>query len=744
MPMRLSPALLLWSLAVMRLAQASALPTPHLVVQAPALPDGWRRQTAQLPADATVSFAIVLKGQHEQKLLATARAVSDPASPRHGRFLTREQVDALTKPRATDTAIVRGWLDAANITTHELRGVGDILVTASASAAGALLRTTFHRVATTSGGDLKQQAVIEAAGYELPSDVHAAVATIFGLHGLPLPPEVGAGNRRRAGGNLQRRLQPPPPPPPVTNVTPSVIRDAYGVPAAARGQKHNHTQRRQAVVEFQGQFMNSTDLAAFFKEFVPDYTAGLDDVVSKFVGPHFENSKGIEAELDVQYLMGVAPGVGTEFWEFPNQDFGSDLNAWTSQLVATGDDEAPLVWSVSYGWQGNLSLVHTKAADVAAVELNLAKLAARGFSIIFSSGDSGSGYVEGDSGCKTPDVGKAVSGTVLKSFPNVPHMYMCCNEAHGEYAPGWSCVTDGGENSPPSPPPPAGGGCGTCTLYSSVTGRPEASNTTQSSVQTGRVQLWASWPASSPWVTAVGGTRFVDPNDTKSGQVAVDEFGSGGGFSTMYKQAPHAAWQEAAVARYLRTVDKATLPPAGSIGFDPAARGTPDVSVLAEGFNLIAGGATHVVGGTSAAAPAFAALVSLMNEARSVAGKPPMGFLNPFLYSQEAEGGFTDVTVGSNKRDRAGTPWPFGYNCSKGWDPVTGLGTPLFDKLLAAAMKLDDVEASAASASTFASATAGPMYVKAGCCEAFIGNLRAQTLCLANAHTCGTKRANGL
>lgn len=336
--------------------------------------------------------------------------------------------------------------------------------------------------------------------------------------------------------------------------------------------------------------------------------------------------------------------------------------------------------------------------------MNLAKLAARGFTIIFSSGDSGSGYVEGDSGCKAPDVGKGVSGTVLKSFPNVPHMYMCCNEAHGEYAPGWSCVASASpnESSVASPPPPAGG-CGTCTLYSSVTGRPDADNTTQSSVQAGRVQVWASWPASSPWVTAVGGTRFADRADIKSPkpQVAVDEFGSGGGFSTMYKQAPHATWQEAAVARYLRTVDKATLPPAGSIGFDPLARGTPDVSVLAEGYNLIAGGATHIVGGTSAAAPAFAALVSLMNEARATAGKPPMGFLNPFLYSMEGEG-FTDVTIGSNKRDRAGTPWPFGYNCSKGWDPVTGLGTPIFPKLLAAAMKLDDGDATAASATAFA------------------------------------------
>ena len=112
-------------------------------------------------------------------------------------------------------------------------------------------------------------------------------------------------------------------------------------------------------------------------------------------------------------------------------------------------------------------------------------------------------------------------------------------------------------------------------------------------------------------------------------------------------------------AKYLATVDPSTLPPAGSLGFDTSARATPDVSLLAEGYQLIAGGKVMTVGGTSAAAPAFAALVSLLNDARAAGGKPPMGFLNPFLYSEAAiaANAFTDITVGSNKRDRSGTPW---------------------------------------------------------------------------------------
>ena len=165
--------------------------------------------------------------------------------------------------------------------------------------------------------------------------------------------------------------------------------------------------------------------------------------------------------------------------------------------------------------------------------------------------------------------------------------------------------------------------------------------------------------------------------------MATDQFGSGGGFSKMFTQSD-AKWQSAAVAKYLSTVDASTLPPAAS--YNPMGRATPDVAALGEGYQVFVGGTIEPVGGTSASSPAFAGLVSLINEARMTAGKPAMGFLNPFLYQNEDA--FTDITQGSNKIGRGGEKLPYGYNCSAGWDPATGLGTPLFDKLLAAAMKV--------------------------------------------------------
>ena len=63
---------------------------------------------------------------------------------------------------------------------------------------------------------------------------------------------------------------------------------------------------------------------------------------------------------------------------------------WTYAILAT--QGGPLVHSVSYGVQGNLTQIGCKDAIVAAIDTNFAKLAARGITIIFASGDSGSGY----------------------------------------------------------------------------------------------------------------------------------------------------------------------------------------------------------------------------------------------------------------------------------------------------------------------------------------------------------------
>lgn len=93
----------------------------------------------------------------------------------------------------------------------------------------------------------------------------------------------------------------------------------------------------------------------------------------------------------------------------------------------------------------------------------------------------------------------------------------------------------------------------------------------------------------------------------------------------------------------------------------------------------------------SAAAPTFASVVANLNSARLSRRQPPLGFLNPFIYSIGYRG-LTDIVNGGSDGCTgidiySGLPAPFvpfaSWNATKGWDPVTGYGTPNLQKLLA-------------------------------------------------------------
>ena len=435
-----------------------------------------------------------------------------------------------------------------------------------------------------------------------------------------------------------------------------------------RGSDDNH----QAVAEFQGQTMDDKDLVTFFKKYVKKYTEGKDDVVSKFVGDKDKQSGQTEASLDIQYIMGVNPGIKSEFWLYNSMDFCGDLANWTSAILA--DKNPPLIHSVSYGWQGDLSQLHCEDAKVKVVDDNFAKLAAKGISIVFASGDSGSGYSPGNNQCIFGGKPIKLEG-VVKEHTEARRFFQCCHQAAKvQGAAGWTFTP--GKKAPRARRAP-----GNCTIFSSVTGNSTATDKSKSGlIQKAKVQLWPSWPASSGWVTSVGATRFVGQK-VGNEEMATDQFGSGGGFSKMFTIAADAKWQQEAVEGYLK--DAPMLPPKGS--YPPGGRATPDVSALGEGYMVAQNGHFEPVGGTSASTPAFSGLISLINDARLKAGKKQMGFLNPWIYQNTDS--FTDITKGDNRRGRGPFVTPYGFNCTKGWDPVTGVGTPIFDKMLKAALK---------------------------------------------------------
>jgi len=189
------------------------------------------------------------------------------------------------------------------------------------------------------------------------------------------------------------------------------------------------------------------------------------------------------------------------------------------------------------------------------------------------------------------------------------------------------------------------------------------------------------FPASSPYVTAVGGTDFAT-----AGAIGDEKAwtGGGGGFSNTF---PVPSWQKTAVQNYLKTAKG--LPAASQ--FNASGRAYPDVAALAGQQNpycvaghMFIGSKMTGIAGTSAACPVFAGIVTRLNAELQAKGKAPLGLLNPWLYAHPEM--FNDVTIGSNNAGGGGFP------TASGWDAATGLGTPDYAKMLTAALAAQGAE----------------------------------------------------
>ena len=165
-----------------------------------------------------------------------------------------------------------------------------------------------------------------------------------------------------------------------------------------------------------------------------------------------------------------------------------------------------------------------------------------------------------------------------------------------------------------------------------------------------------NWPASSPYVTAVGGTTSLS-RVWSSG---------GGGFSDVFAMPDY---QKQAVEAYLNSGEAPSTKK-----FNVSGRAYPDVSAFAVDFAIVDDGAIVSVDGTSCSAPTFAGIVSSLNDIRLNNGKKTLGFMNPLLYQTLMGQGFFDITEGSNGNGFTCE----GFKATKGWDPASGWGSPNF------------------------------------------------------------------
>jgi len=159
-------------------------------------------------------------------------------------------------------------------------------------------------------------------------------------------------------------------------------------------------------------------------------------------------------------------------------------------------------------------------------------------------------------------------------------------------------------------------------------------------------QNHVEFPASSPNVLSVGGTRLLAANGTIVSETVWNDGPqggtTGGGYST-YFASPD--WQARAVLNF--------------------GRGVPDVVCNADPdtcYEILVDGQEMVVGGTNAAAPMWAGLIALLNQKI----QDRIGFINPSLYEVDQAVCFRSITSGNNGA----------YSATSGWNPATGLGSP--------------------------------------------------------------------
>jgi subtilase family serine protease len=168
-----------------------------------------------------------------------------------------------------------------------------------------------------------------------------------------------------------------------------------------------------------------------------------------------------------------------------------------------------------------------------------------------------------------------------------------------------------------------------------------------------------SYPAVSPFVTAVGGTRLtlgkanVRVSETAWNDSAYGESAAGGG--ALSRREPRPAYQDGFVPQNHRAV--------------------PDVSALAEivpGWPDVLDGTVQAVGGTSGSTPFIAAATALVDGSQRAAGRPRIGLANGWLYQGAAHpGAFFDITTGNNDLGGVGC-----CQATVGYDLASGLGVP--------------------------------------------------------------------
>jgi len=393
-----------------------------------------------------------------------------------------------------------------------------------------------------------------------------------------------------------------------TSYSPNQVADLYGFPADTTG-----AGQTIAVIELGGGFSTS-DLDTYFGGLgiaVPSISAVGVDGASNAPGSD-PTGADVEVNLDIDVIGAVAPGATQVVYFAPNNGDQGFVDAISDAAQAS---PAPIAISISWGQSED----SWTAQGLASMNAAIADAATLGITVCVAAGDNGSGDGVTD-------------GEVHVDFP-----------ASSPYALG----------------------CGGTKLVADPT--------------SGTISSEVVWNETAAGEGAGGGgvsDQFALPSWQATAGVPARASRSGtgtsrtGGEHHRHEDGADAAGDSGLAAGASSGSGGASASSSGGASASSSGgRGVPDVAGNADpttGYQVYADGKAQVVGGTSAVAPLWAALIGRLAQATG----QRFGLIQPTLYAGITPGtdvaGFNDITSGNNGA----------YSAGPGWDACTGLGSP--------------------------------------------------------------------
>ncbi|KAF7334234.1 Subtilisin-like protein [Mycena sanguinolenta] len=665
--------LVLFPLVVAAAVAAQSLSPSVLHAKRSAPPAGWSRVRRHAPdAVLPLRFGLTQPNIDMATLETLLNDVSHPDSPNYGKHWSPGRVASHFAPSNEAVHTVVSWIADSGIARDRVRvssTKGWVLLNATVAEAEDLLKTEYHVYEHDSG-----TAHVACNEYHLPEhvvphvelvtptiDFNAVVrrsgSTSTSTHITVGQPGAGTVNPvfKSTISNIFSELEHCD-----TQTTPDCLRALYDFyylgPFAA-------SKNSYAIVEYTPQAYRGADLDMFFKNFSSGLVGSrpvlesIDGGVVQDVAESF--SFNGESNLDLEYGMTlVTERQPVTLYQVGDLEEGASFNNLLDALDGAyctyegGDDptqDGIYPDSDPSGYQGCVVF----------------------FLAFFPCSNE---FAAAGNDCGTITPAHVISTSYGYNEADLSPFYTArqCAEYAKLGMQGVTVLYSSGDN----------GVAGNNGLCLTAPNDPATYNTSSPPVQSGSGQTFnPSFPSTCPFVTAVGATQVIPGKsvlNTTHGeeveQACAQVIFSGGGFSN-YFGVPD--YQKGVVEDYIKNNLTPSPYPAGTYNTTGTSRVYPDISANGANYVIAVDGQFGLVYGTSASTPVVGAMLTMINDARLFVGKSPIGFINPMIYSPGFQGAFNDITKGTNPG--CGTD---GFSAVKGFDPVTGLGTPNFLELL--------------------------------------------------------------